>query len=79
MKFKLEKVTEDFITVSVNNDGLIIVADFSRKKFKEQGYLDAENVKFINDEIPTNAASILPKMMQELGDWVVKNHSDKLV
>lgn len=79
MNFKLEKTTSDFITVSAENNGLIIVADFSRKMFKEKGYIDAENVKFLNSEVPDNAASVLSKMMSELSDWVVKEHSDKLV
>ena len=78
MKFKLEQINDDFITVSVDNEGLIIVADFSRKMFKEKGYIDAENVKFLNDDLPKNAINILPTMMKKLGDWVVKNHSDLL-
>lgn len=74
MNFKIEKETKDVLTASIENNGLIIVADFPLKK-DSLGGVDATNVKLINSDYADPI--VLPQMLAQLGDWVVKNHSNK--
>lgn len=74
MKFKTEKVTETILTVSAEYGDYIIIADFPRE-IDEEGGVNAENVRELNDARPD--AGTIARMMRELGDWVVRNHSDK--
>ncbi|WP_312306602.1 hypothetical protein [Chryseobacterium sp.] len=74
MNFKIEKETKEVLTASVENNGLIIVADYPLKK-DSLGGVDATNVKLINSDYADPV--VLPQMLTKLGDWVVKNHSNK--
>lgn len=74
MKFKTEKETDKSLTVSVTNGEYIIIADFP-KEIDEEGGVNAENVRELNDARPD--AGTIARMMRELGDWVVNNNSHK--
>lgn len=76
MNFKIEKETETHITCSVEHNGAVILADFSKSMYRDKGYVDSENATLLTDETPP--AQVLAQMMRELGEWVVLNYSDKL-
>ena len=73
MEFKIIKVTNNFITAQAENLGAKLKADFSIERFKKNGVLHCENLKFYNENQKGFYGDV-GTILNKLSDWLMRNH-----